>query len=201
MILQIPAPGSFQDERTLVEECRKGDETAFTALVKKFHRKAFGVAYQLVNDFEDATDAVQEAFLSVYKSISQLREPKAFRAWFYQIVTNLCYNVLRRRAQAQVSSLETAMEETGGYEFPGGRRRVDTPPERARAEELKQRLMKEIGKLPPQQKTALVLRTMRNMSFKDISHVMKCSEKTVRAHVFFAREKLRKDVRRYEEGF
>lgn len=190
----------FADDLALVERCRAGDELAFAALVRRFHRGAFSVAYQMINDFEDATDVVQEAFLSVHKSVSRLREARAFRAWFYQIVTNLCYSVLRRRAQASIRTLDGVPEEADGLEFPGGRRRVDTPPERAGAEELRERLMKGIGRLPPQQKTALVLRALKNLSFREISRVMKCSEKTVRAHVFFAREKLRRDVRRYGEG-
>ncbi|MEK7271243.1 MAG: sigma-70 family RNA polymerase sigma factor [Planctomycetota bacterium] len=191
----------FADDCALVVRCRAGDELAFASLVRRFHRGAFSTAYRMINDFEDATDVVQEAFLSVHKSISRLREPRAFRAWFMQIVTNLCYSVLRRRAQASVRSLDSAHEEADGLEFPGGRCRVDTPPERARAEELKSRLMKGIERLPPQQKAALVLRTMKNLPFREIGRIMKCSEKTVRAHVFFAREKLRRDVRRYEEGF
>lgn len=199
LLLKPEAPGEALDDRTLVERCRKGDPDSFDALVRRFQREAFAVAYPIVSDFEEASDVVQEAFLSVYRSIGQLREPAAFRGWFYQIVTNLCYNHLRRRLHASVVPFDAEREEDG-YELPGGRRRVETPQEEATASELKARLERGIERLPPQQKTALVLRAIRGLPFREIAKVMRCSEKTVRAHVFFAREKLREEVRRYGRG-
>jgi RNA polymerase sigma-70 factor (ECF subfamily) len=71
--------------------------------------KAFNLAWRITGDGETAADATQEAFLSAYRKLSGYRGG-SFRAWLLRIVTNACYDELRRRKRRPAESLD-AMEE------------------------------------------------------------------------------------------
>ena len=68
---------------------------AFGQLVKHFQDMAYGCAYALLGDVQLAEDAAQEAFITAYRELNQLQEPKAFGGWFRQIVRTQCVHLTR----------------------------------------------------------------------------------------------------------
>lgn len=85
----MPWPGETTEN--LVNAVKEGEEASLTVLVKRYERLALSVAFQVVGDYHDAQDVVQEAFLAATQKIGTLREPAAFGPWIAQIV--------RRRAE------------------------------------------------------------------------------------------------------
>lgn len=137
-------------------------------------------ALKLVWNRPDAEDVAQEAFRLALSS-RQLPHER-FEAWMFRTVANLCLNLRRRRRPER---LEEWVELSGG-EAPDAALH--------RAEQL-ERLRTAVARLPEQQRVALVLRTMEQMSYLDIAEVMALSVSAVRTHVHLARRRLVDELR------
>src|ERR671931_560135 len=89
--------GTVMDLKRRVEAARAGDVDAFTDLTRRYRNLAFGCAVTMLGDFHLAEDAVQEAFLAVYRDLGDLREAEAFPSWLREVVRHQCHRMLRRR--------------------------------------------------------------------------------------------------------
>src|SRR5262249_24686531 len=78
-------------------QAQRGDPEAFGELVRQFQNMAVGYAYSILQDFDLAEDAAQEAFLQAYVSLPGLKDVEAFPAWFRRIVFSQCTRHLRGR--------------------------------------------------------------------------------------------------------
>lgn len=90
----------------LVERARRGDVTAFDALVERRVSSTFRLASAILGDSLEAEDATQEAFLSAWRNLPRLRDAERFDAWFGRIVVNACRMSLRRRSGVVVLSVD-----------------------------------------------------------------------------------------------
>ncbi|HFD39213.1 MAG TPA: sigma-70 family RNA polymerase sigma factor, partial [Anaerolineae bacterium] len=93
------------DEQSLIASAQKGDVRAFNQLVLLYQSLAYNVAYRILDDAEAAADATQDAFFSAYRAMSRFRGG-SFRAWLLRIVTNACYDQLRRKKRRPTQSLD-----------------------------------------------------------------------------------------------
>src|SRR5438067_6011479 len=80
-----------------IERARGGDAAAFGELTRRYQNLVFGCALSLLGDFQMAEDVTQEAFVTAYFNIAQLRDPGAFAAWLRQLVRSRAHRVLRQR--------------------------------------------------------------------------------------------------------
>ena len=79
----------------MIWRSREGDLSAFQQLVEHYQHYAYILAFRLLGDDEDAKDAVQEAFIRVWKHIKNFNLSSKFTTWFYRIVTNLCLDRIK----------------------------------------------------------------------------------------------------------
>lgn len=84
------------DEKALIQDALQGDLDAFNRLVLAYQDRVYNQAYRVLGESQAADDATQEAFISAYKNLRSFRGG-SFRAWLLRIVTNACYDELRRR--------------------------------------------------------------------------------------------------------
>jgi len=94
-----------RDDGTLVERARGGDRDAFTALVGRYRGMVYAAAFCYLGNAEDAQDAAQEAFVTAYGRLAQLREPAKFAPWLRRLALNGGADALRRRG-ARLLSLD-----------------------------------------------------------------------------------------------
>src|SRR5262245_38124681 len=85
------------EEAELIRAVQRGDQDAFEVLVRSYDQSVLGLAMNLLRSAEDARDVYQEAFLRVYKNIHNFRFDCSFHTWLYRIVTNICFDYLRKR--------------------------------------------------------------------------------------------------------
>ena len=114
------------DEASLIQAARQGDLDAFNRLVLAYQDRLYTQAYRLLGEAEAAEDATQEAFISAYRNIHTYRGG-SFRGWLLRIVTNACYDELRRRKRRPTQPLEPLDEEDEEIEIArmaGGSRRI-----------------------------------------------------------------------------
>ena len=97
------------DDNALLARHRDGDSAAFGVLVARHRDRAWSVALRTLGDPNEAADAVQDAFVSAYRSASTFRSEAKFSTWLHRIVVNACLDRLRRaRVRATVPLDETA---------------------------------------------------------------------------------------------
>ena len=93
------------DEAELIEDAKRGDLDSFNRLVLAYQDRVYAQAYRMMGDSQSAEDATQEAFISAYRKLRSYRGG-SFRAWLLRIVTNACYDELRRRQRRPITPLE-----------------------------------------------------------------------------------------------
>lgn len=177
------------DEPYLIEQAQNGDVFSFNTLVLHYQDSVFNVAYRIMGEPEAAADATQEAFISAYKSLRRFRGGN-FKAWLMRIVTNACYDELRRRKRRPQSSLNEISEE---YEStPLLISKASPGPEEYRQRtELVEAIQRCLDELPDEQRTVAVLCDVEDYDYKEIADIMSTSLGTVKSRISRARAKLR----------
>lgn len=99
------------DEAELIAKAIKGDLDSFNCLVQEYQDILYNQAYRMMGEVDSASDAAQEAFISAYRNLKSYRGG-SFKAWLLRIVTNACYDELRRRKRRPVVPLEP-MDDSG----------------------------------------------------------------------------------------
>jgi RNA polymerase sigma-70 factor (ECF subfamily) len=177
-------------DEELIEKTRRGDRAAFQALVEKYQRRIYAVAYGLLGNREDALDAVQEAFIKAYRSLDGFKGKSGFYTWLYRIVSNTAIDLGRkssRREEIEFREEIDADEEKGNYPIAPS---AQDPASELMKKELGELIEGAIAKLPPEQRTAVVLREIEGLSYREIAKVMRCSQGTVMSRLHYGRKKL-----------
>ncbi len=101
-------PPVNEDQAELVRRAREGDGDSFGRLLEIHASRAFGAAYAILSNREDAEDAVQDAALQAYRSIKHLKSDSSFDTWFIRIVVTKAIDRLRRNVRRPTSELSEA---------------------------------------------------------------------------------------------
>jgi RNA polymerase sigma-70 factor (ECF subfamily) len=104
----------------LVRSAMRGDERAFTEIVNSLADRFIGVAHRILPDATLAEDAVQQAFLSVWRDLPDLREPARFDGWAYRLLIRACYMEARRRKRWHPTTIVRSIAEPTAPDLIGG---------------------------------------------------------------------------------
>lgn len=188
------------DEATLIQAARKGDLEAFNHLVLAHQELAFNVACRILNDDAAAEDATQNAFLSAYRNLSSYRGG-SFRAWVLRMVTNACYDELRRQKRRPTSPLEPindAAEEE--VESPSWLADDRPSPEAALEQsELLHAVQDCLARLPDDFRVVVVLIDVQGLDYQEVSQVSGHPLGTIKSRLARARLRLRDCLQRFGE--
>lgn len=184
------------DEEKLIAQAQEGDVTAYNRLVLHYQDIVYNVALRIMKDPGSAEDATQEAFISAYNALKRFRGG-SFKSWLLRIVTNACYDELRRRKRRPQSSLDAITEEIESPSFMAD----DSagPEERQHQAELIDAVERCLEELPDEQRIAAVLCDVEGRDYKDIAEIMSTSLGTVKSRISRARSKLRDCLRDFGE--
>src|SRR5206468_2555841 len=141
-----PEPVASIPDADLVEASRRGDKRAFVEIVARHQAMVCGIALGILGDFAASEDAGQEAFLTAWRKIQELRDPAALRAWLGQIARNAALGQLRRRRGHEELDEEMVLVD----ESP-------TPDEAAASREEATLVQQALAKLPETYRLPLVL--------------------------------------------
>lgn len=81
----------------LVGRIKRGDDEAFREMVDRYHARVYSLSYGVLRNSEDAEEATQDTFLTLYRKIGTFDESKKFFSWFYRVALNQAYSRARRR--------------------------------------------------------------------------------------------------------
>ena len=177
------------DETYLIQQAKQGDVSAYNTLVLHYQDAVYNVAYRIMGEPGAAADASQEAFISAYKALSRFRGG-SFKSWLMRIVTNACYDELRRRKRRPQSSLDQIVEtyESSPLLVSEG----ELGPEESRQwAEVIEAIGQCLEELPNEQRVATVLRDVEGYDYGEIAEIMASTLGTVKSRLSRARAKLR----------
>ncbi len=173
-----------QADAALVARVRAGDVAAFSGLVRRHMRNAFGIAYHVLQHREDAEDAVQQAFIAALARLDTFDATRPFGPWISRVVLNHARSARRARTRLvrgwvePVETIEAAPS--------------SAPDRAAERREIRERVREALALLPERQRLAVQLVDIEGYSPADVAATLELSPVTVRWHLMAARRKLRR---------
>lgn len=174
----------------LVKRFQDGETSVFDDIVDRYKSYVYSLAYQFTQNRDDAYDVSQEVFLKVFKSLDNLRSGSTFGTWLRRIIVNTCIDYLRKQPKEKEfdDSYNVSNIKNADVELP------DSP---IYARELQSQILGAIDKLPDRQKAVFILRYYDDLSLEEIAKTLGRSTGTVKTHLFYATQKLKKLVEAY----
>jgi RNA polymerase sigma-70 factor (ECF subfamily) len=166
----------------LVNEVRSGQRQAFTELMRRYQQRVYWTARRIVGSHEDADDIAQETFVKAYLALGDFRGDASFFTWLYRIAVNLSLNAIRKQ---QVLGYLRQSEIVNRI-FPAD----ENPQKDLELKETQTLLDKAIAELPEKQRAVFVMRYHDEMTYEEISHVLKTSVGGLKANYFHALRKV-----------
>jgi RNA polymerase sigma-70 factor (ECF subfamily) len=187
------------DEAALIQAAQDGSVEAYNTLVLAYQEMAYNVAYRIVGDGPSAADATQEAFISAYRAIGRFRGG-AFKSWLMRIVTNACYDELRRRKRRPKAALDALYVEDPSPD-PDGTfvNWPENPESHAARMDLQAAIAGCIEDLPEDQRTVTVLCDIEGFSYEEIAETVGVALGTVKSRLSRSRAKLRDCLQGFAE--
>ena len=180
-------------DEELVKKFTVGDINAFEALVVRYQKSIVNFIYRMIGNFQEAEDLAQETFIKVYQFAHTYEGRSSFATWLFGIASNLCYDNLRAKSHWDCIFIDEKKEAI--REQLLGESAIPSPQKAAEDSELADLIETAIGKLPVQQRQAIVLREYYGFSYSEIAEVAKCSVAAVKSRIHKAKLQLRKELR------
>jgi RNA polymerase sigma-70 factor (ECF subfamily) len=170
------------NEAELVQQARAGDVTALNALYREYVNRVFGLCLRMVGDRERAEELTQDTWVQVWRQLTSFRGEARFGTWLYRVAFNVVRQAERtERRRRQRIPLDRSPPATS---LPA---RTERPDERVALERA-------IARLPDQARAVLVLHSIEGHTHAEIGRILGIAEGTSRAHLYQARERLRREL-------
>lgn len=166
-------------DEDVIHEAINGSKDAFLIVVEKYKIYLYKTAYLYVKNEHDASEIYQQTIFKAYLGIRKLKKTKYFKTWITRILINNVYDSFRN--VSRIINIEEAQLFDNFNELVSIEEKVD--------------LYSAIDCLDNNHKTAIILKYFHDMSIKDISEVMNCSENTVKSFVHRAKKVLKRNLR------
>ena len=181
----------------LVVLSQQNDFKALEELIRREQRNVYATFSYLSQKKENVPDLTQEALLRVAKNIQNLKNPKLFKSWLNQIITNLFYDELRKtQRKPDTISLDDETEDVPSIKFQLPDKKCK-PHEKCVTSELEKIIKTAIQNLPDQFRIVIILRELQGLSYDEIAQATHSSVGTVKSRIARARGKLQEDLKAY----
>lgn len=168
-------------DKELLARHAEGDPQAFAELVRRHRDRLWAVALRTIGDPEEASDALQDAFLSAYRAADRFRGDAAVTTWLHRIVVNACLDRLRRRTLRPVVSMnDDAMLDSVAPKNP----------DPTSARELTLDINDALRHLPVEQRAALVLVDMMGYGVEEAARILDVPSGTIKSRCARGRVRL-----------
>ena len=161
------------DEEAIVQKCKEGDLMAYRLLYERYEQPFLRTAFRMLGRQQDSEDAVQETFLRLHRGIHHYKSGSRFSTYFFRILLNTCYDILRKRGPKQSDNFDMV--------------NLSQP----HSVELKQSIDQAIASLPDQMQACFTLFAIEQFKQDEIAQILGIKVGTVKASIHRARKKLR----------
>jgi RNA polymerase sigma-70 factor (ECF subfamily) len=170
-----------------VEEARAGQIDAYERLMREYERFAYRVAFLITRDAGDAEEAIQDAFVKAYRSLSRFRRGAPFRPWLLKIVANEARSRRRTRVRHGLIAARAIGEHTAGE----GDRSAEAS---LLSAEERRRLLAAIDSLPERMRDVVTCRYLLELSETDTAAALDIRPGTVKSRLSRALERLQAEL-------
>lgn len=170
---------SVESIKTLVKKAKKGDGEAFVALVKQYEDVLYNTAIRMLQNEEDAADALQETIMQAYEKLHTLRNNAFFNTWLYKILLNQCNRILNKNKNVVEFDAHLHAGQEGNM---------------SRDLELKEAL----DHLNPEYKIAFTLYYIHGMNTREIGEFLNEPEGTIKSRLSRGKSLLRKEYYKFK---
>lgn len=185
-----------QSELDLAQRIGRGDEAAFELLMRSHNRTLYRAARAILKNDADAEDALQEAYLRVYRNIAGYRGQSRLATWLTRIVINEALTRIRRQTRERVV-IPFAHETNDEHDQPAEDAMKPEQPDQATLRAETRRLLEQkIDQLPTDFRVVFMLRAVEEMSVEETAQALDIPAATVRSRFFRARGLLRESLAR-----
>lgn len=159
-----------------VPGARRRQERSFETIYKRHHAQLLSYCRHIVGNREEAEDALQQTFIKAHRAMSSGNPPRELRPWLYAVARNCCLSAIA--ARNPTSELDDRTASLAGL-----------PEQVSQREELRE-MVAGLGRLPEDQRSALLLAELEDLSHEEIASVLECPVSKVKALVYQARSSL-----------
>jgi RNA polymerase sigma-70 factor, ECF subfamily len=177
----------------LVEKCRAGDRESWEIIVRRRHLRIYNLAFRFTGRFDEAEDLTQEVFLKVYRTLHSYRpESGALETWIVRVARNHFIDHYRKH-KAERTHTDVLEDHHEGVASPTVR--VETPVQALDRKEAAAQVHRLLALLPEDQREAVILRDLEELSYEEIAVLLELPIGTVKSRINRGRIELARLVR------
>jgi RNA polymerase sigma-70 factor (ECF subfamily) len=184
-------------DEQLIALFQQGNSDAFDLIVKRFKDSLTNYTFRYLGDYDECDDVVQETFVRVYKNKDSYKPLAKFSTWIYTIATNLAKTRLRQKQKVNIFSFLKSKELEDRFEVIDTAYSLDNITDSILLDKI---IQNALDKIPAKYKEAVILRDIQELSYEEISEIIKANVGTVKSRINRGRERLReilgKDIRK-----
>jgi RNA polymerase sigma-70 factor (ECF subfamily) len=166
-------------DHELVKLVKAGELEPYDELVRRHQVKIHDLCYKMLRNYDDARDMAQETFLKAYRKINKFKGRSKFSTWLYRIAVNNCLNYIKK--QKPTEELFEEITSKG----------QDDPVQILKGKRFRERIQAAVAKLPEVQKAVFTLRTLEDLSYQEVSDILKKPISTIKVNHHLAVKNLR----------
>jgi RNA polymerase sigma-70 factor, ECF subfamily len=174
------------DDTQLVQASQQGDQDAFALLVQRHQRRVFNMGYRMLQDYDEASEITQEAFLAAWRGLPSFRGEARFPTWLYRIAYHCCLRQLERRGRER--ALQAAVQAEKMLEGVNKEKQAEEIIERHDWQAV---VREHLEKLPARYRIVLILRHLQDMTYEEMAEILTMPIGTIKTHLFRARHLLK----------
>ncbi len=182
----IVSESSEQADTQLVKASRQGGQDAFALLVQRHQRRVFNLSLRMLQDYEDASEVTQEAFLAAWQGLPSFRGEARFATWLYRITYRCCLRQLERRKRER--DLQAVIEAEQTLEGMHREQRAEDILEQRDRQTM---VREQMEQLPARYRSVLILRHLYEMTYEEMADILSMPIGTIKTRLIRARHLLK----------
>ena len=184
-------PKGSSEDSMLINQAKQGNMKAFESLAKKYQHAIYSICIRMTGAHQSADDLSQDTFVKAYFALSSFKDHMNFFTWIQKIAVNSTLNYLKtQKREVPLNEKDVKVSETA---FSS----QEQPHYRLERRQMKKQFQKAIQSLSPEQKSVFILRTYENLSYKEISQILRISPGTVMSRLSRTRKILQQTLSEY----
>ena len=177
----------------LMLRLRDGDDSAFSELLARNHKRVLNLAFRYLGDRSLAEDVAQDTFLKLYRARKRYQPQARFHSYLLRIAANLCLSRLRKKTPTFFAIGGGGADDGPSIGDPGETPRRDSLLQK----ELEERIQVALGKLPPRQRMAILLNKFEGLDYKEVATKLDLSVAATKSLLHRARMALKDELQPY----
>jgi RNA polymerase sigma-70 factor, ECF subfamily len=194
--LALTKENSAVTQGTTLEHVGSPIGLTFDELFERYSSMVFGLVFHILGDREEALDVSQEVFLTIFRKMGSFRGESSLKTWIYCIAAHRAANRFRwwnRLRRKGTVSLEEHLAKSPDHElFYNLTSGIQNPEDALLVQEEREEIERLLVQLPLQQRIAVVMRDIEELSYEEIAESMKISLGTVKSRIARGREMLKR---------